>query len=667
MRVGVDYYPEYWPEARWAEDAELMKAAGINTVRLAEFAWSRLEPKDGEFDFDWLERVIGVLTERGISTLLCTPTAAPPPWMTTAHRDILPRDARGTIRDAGGRRHYCPNSITYRRYCARIVRKMAERFGTNDAVVAWHLDNELGCHDTAACYCDACSEAFRNWLIVRYGTVAELNRRWGGAFWSGEYTDWDQVPLPWYNVAGHSPSLVLDFKRFCTRSYVEFAKAQLDVLHEVAPAQPVTTNLMGRFSGLDYYELADILDFVAWDNYPDYGCKPHVPALGADIMRGVARGKRVWVVEEQVGPTNWGRINTQPRPGACRLWTYQQIAHGAEAVLFFRWRACTGGREKLHSGVLAHDGLADSRAYEEVSRIGQELARASAELEGARLSGRVAMLYSYDDIWAADYEPRPTQRLGWLEHFELYYRAFHRANIPVDIVHPAQDLSAYRLVVAPMLHIVTPEIRRNLEAFVSAGGTFVTTIFSGFCDDCAVVTGQPLPGELRELLGIRIKEWDPLPESARNAIRPETDALPRTEYAVDYWADVIELEGAEAIASFRRDYHADAPAVTAHAFGDGTAVYVGTVGDEWLFADLVSWLVELAGLDAPVETPPGVEYRTCESASASYTFLLNHNDTSVSVELTRELADLFTGRPVSGTVIIGPRDLLVVREMKSRR
>jgi beta-galactosidase len=662
MYIGVDYYPEYWGEARWARDAELMAAAGINLVRVAEFAWSRLEPKDNEFDFDWLDRVIAVLAERGVATVLCTPSAAPPPWMTTAHRDILPRDALGLTKDAGGRRHYCPNSITYKRYCARIVRKMAEHFAANKSVVAWQLDNEFD----ARCYCDACCEAFRNWLIVKYGSLDELNRRWGLAFWSGEFTDWDQVPLPWYNVCGHTPSLELDFSRFCSWSNVEFARAQADIIREAAPRQPITTNLMNRFTGLDYYELAAILDFVVWDNYPLVGYKPYEPALGADLMRGIARGKPVWIMEQQVGPTNWGGVNTQPRPGQCRLWTYQQVAHGADAVVYFRWRACLSGHEKHHSGVLAHDGEPDSRAYEEVSRVGQELARVGAELEGTRVPARVAMLYSYDDAWAADYPMRPTRRLIWAQHFELYYRALHRANVAVDIVHPADDLSAYALVVAPMLHIITPEIRANLERFVSNGGVFVTTIFSGWSDDCAVITDKGLPGELRKLLGIRVKESDPLPETMKNTIRPEPNTLARAEYVADIWADVIEPEGAQVVARFRRDYHAERPAITANAFGRGKALYVGTVGDEWFFGDLVLWLLEQAGLDSPVEMPPGLEYCTRESDSAVYTFLLNHNDTSVSVEMTRKLADIFTGEPVSGRVIIGPRDLLLLREMKER-
>ncbi len=663
MRLGVAYYPEYWDEERWATDADLMAAAGINVVRLAEFAWSRLEPRDGEFDLDWLERAIALLAERGITTVLCTPSATPPPWLTTAHRDVLPRDEKGIVKEAGSRKHYCPTNATYKRYCARITRKMAERFASNESVIGWQLDNEFG----DRCYCDVCCEAFREWLKARYGRLDEINRRWGLAFWSGEFTEWDQVPLPWYNVSGHSPSLDLDFARFSTWAIVEFAKVQADIIRELAPHQPITTNLMGRFAQLDYYDLAGMLDFVGWDSYPNLPYEAYVPALGADIMRGVARGKPIWVLEQQMGQTNWNRINTQPRPGQCRLWTYQQIARGAEAIFYFRWRACRGGREKLHDGVVSHDGLPDSRRYEEVSRIGEELARVGEEIEESRVTARVAMLYSYEDIWTVNWEPKPTCRLGWFEHFELYYGAFHRANVPVDIVHPADDLSAYSLVVAPMLHIVTPEIRQNLERYVSGGGTLVTTVYSGLCDECAVITDQPLPGELRELLGVRVKEYDPFPESMKNAILPEAGALPQAEYEVDYWAEVIEPQGAEVVARFQSDYYAGGPAVTVNAFGDGKAVYVGTVGDEAFFTDFVAWLMEQADLEAPPAMPPGLEYRIREGKAADYTFLLNHNGEPVSVELPRELADMLTGKPVSGKVTIGPRDLLLLREAKEGR
>jgi len=662
MRVGVDYYPEYWGRARWAKDADLMQAAGINVVRIAEFAWSRLEPEDGTYDFGWLDEVIATLGERGIATVLCTPSAAPPPWMTTAHRDILPRDRQGNIKDAGGRRHTCVNSITYKDYCARIVRKMAAHFAANASVVAWQIDNEFGCHDTTRCYCDACCEAFRDWLKGRYAGLDEINRRWGLAFWSGEFTDWDQVPLPWYNVAGHSPSLELDFARFSSWANVQFAKAQVDIIRELAPHQPITTNLMGCFDEIDYYDLAEAHDFVSWDNYPLVPYEPHKPALDAAVMRGVARGKPVWVMEQQVSQTNWSGIDTRPRPGQCRLWTYQQLAHGADAIVYFRWRACPGGLEKMHGGVLHHDGLPDSRFYEEVSQVGDELARIGGEIEGTRVAARVAMLYSYEDIWAADYKPRPTRRLTWLDHFERYFRAFYRANIAVDVVHPGDDLSAYGLVVAPMLHIVTPTIRENLERYVSGGGTFVATLFSGFCDDCAVITEKSLPGELRELLGVRVKDFDPLGESMQNAVRPEPGTLPGAEYAVDLWADVVEPEGAAVIARFCHDMHVDRPAVTANAFGDGKAIYVGTVGDEPFFTDLVAWLGRVAALDVSLDTPPGVEYRVRTSDSAATIFLLNHNAEPVEVKLGRELTDMFTGRAVSGTIAIGARDLCVLKE-----
>ena len=673
MHVGVAYYPEYWPEGRWAEDARLMQAAHVNIVRVAEFAWSRLEPRDNEFNLDWLERAIELLAQHGISTLLCTPTAVPPPWMTTAHRDILPKDDRGTTKEAGGRRAYCPNSVTYRRFCERVVRKMAERFGRNPRVVAWQLDNEFGCHDTTFCYCDACCERFRGWLKRKYGTIVELNRRWGTAFWSSDYSDWGEVPLPWYSVAGHSPSLELDFKRFATDSYVEFATVQTAVLHELAPGQPITTNFMGRFDELDAYRIADVLDLVAWDNYPGYDPKPYVPALGADITRGIAGGKPVWVVEEQVGPVCWAEANTQPRPGQVRLWTYQQIAYGADAILFFRWRGCTAGKEKGLTGVLSYDGVPDSRAYEDLTRVGEELGRIGDELVGARVPAEVAMIYSYEDLWAADFKPRPTHRLTWLKHFELYYAALHRANVAVDLVEPTGDLGRYKLVVAPMLQIVTPEIAANLKDFVATGGTFVTTLFSGYCDECAVITEQPLPGELRALLGIRVKEFDPFAEGLRNSLRRETasrmatgttPAFPRAEYGADYWADVIELEGAEAVLRFRRDYHAEGPAVTVNTFGKGAAVYVGTVGDEWFFEDLVSWLVQLAGLSPPIGTPPGLQHRVRESDMAIYRFFLNHNDTSVSVELTGELFDVLRNTQTRGKVVIGPHDVLLLKEVK---
>ncbi len=663
MRFGADYYPEHWPEQRWQKDAELMQAAGINVVRIGEFAWCKMEPEEGKHDFSWLDRVISILSEKGIDVVLCTPTAAPPNWLIQKHRDILPKNAMRIVKEIGSRRHYCLNNKIYQKYTEKIVTALAEYFKTNKSVIAWHIDNEFGCHDTTRCYCDNCSDSFRKWLKKKYETLDELNKRWGTIFWSQWYNEWEQIPLPWYNVAGHNPALVLDFYRFSSDSNVKYQQLQIDILKRITPNIAITHNLMGRFREIDYYNLAENLDFVSWDNYPNLGA-PYRPAVGHDIMRGVGRGKNFWVMEHQCGQTNWDRINSCLRPKMARLWTYQSIGHGADAIVYFRWRWCRFGAEKFHSGILAHNGTGDNRVYKEISEIGKEIARIGNEIEGSKVISEVAMLYNYEDGWALDYKPFPTERIEYLDHFEYYYKALHKLNVSVDIVHPEMDLSKYRMVVAPMLHIVSKKIRDNLYNYVKNGGVLISTLFSGIVDEYDTVTDKSYPGELGELFGIRVVECDPIPASIGNSVRVADESLSRKEYAVDIWCDVIQSNSAEVIAVFTSDFYADMPAITLNRYGNGKAIYVGTIGKGSFFVDLMKWGLKQAGIEAPFHTEEGVEVLRREDDATIFTFLLNHNNHEVSIKLPEPAIDLISNKNMEGNISLGPREVGVLKGAK---
>ncbi|MBM4033937.1 MAG: beta-galactosidase, partial [Planctomycetes bacterium] len=438
MILGVDYYPEHWEEERWPEDARLMQEAGISVVRLAEFAWSRLEPSEGDFRFDWLDRALGVLSARGIRAVLGTPTAAPPAWLVAKHPDILPRDELRQPLGFGARLHRCLANPTFRRYSKAITTAMAQHYANHPAVLGWQTDNEFSGN---RCYCDECARAFREWLQRKYGTLDALNLAWGTAFWSQEYTAWGQVPLPWRTTCGsmaHNPSLLLDHRRFASDTTVEFQREQVAILRKLCPEHFVTHNFMGLHDTVDYYALAKDLDFVSWDNYPSGSA-----ALPHDVMRGI-RQANFWIMEEKCGHTGWNTMSPIPRPGQVRAWAWQAVGHGAEAIVFFRWRSCRSGTEQFWQGILNHDAV-PGRRYREVAQLGREFRELGPEFEGTSPRNEAAILYSYDQIWALQVQPQ-VPGFSFLRWVERYHEGLHRLGIGADIVSTQAQLDGYRLV-----------------------------------------------------------------------------------------------------------------------------------------------------------------------------------------------------------------------------
>ncbi|HEX6606420.1 MAG TPA: beta-galactosidase, partial [Chloroflexia bacterium] len=458
---GVDYYPEHWPEERWPIDARLMAEAGFNIVRLAEFAWSRLEPQEGRFDFAWLDRAIAGLVAQGIRVILGTPTASPPPWLMEAHPDLYRVDDQGRRLTFGNRREYCPNHPLYHDYTRAIVTAMAAHYAEHPNVVGWQIDNEFGDH----CYCPVCRRAFQDWLRHRYAGLDALNAAWGTIFWSHVYTDWAQIPVPAATGGSPNPGLALDFARFASDSYVAYQQLQIDILRGHTAAQFITHNLMGfKYNKINYYDLARSLDLVSWDNYPrtqwsfTAEVDPSGPALAAATMYGL-KGQPFWVMEQQAGPGGWEMVSAMPRPGELRLWAYQQIAHGADGLVFFRWRTARYGTEQYWHGLLEHDGR-PSRRYEEVARLGAELRRAGERISASRVEAQVALLLSYDSRFAFQIQPN-NPGYSYAEHFHALYRTFYERNVAVAVVDPASDLSGYRLVLAPPLYVLAPAVAAN--------------------------------------------------------------------------------------------------------------------------------------------------------------------------------------------------------------
>lgn len=657
---GVDYYPEHWPQDQWERDARMMKDAGINLVRIAEFAWSKIEPRGGQFQFDWLDQAIQVLGNQGISIVLGTPTASPPPWLMVSHPEIFLVREDGTAVTYGNRRNYCPTNLHYRQNAQRIVRTMAERYCQESNVIGWQIDNEFG----DRCYCPRCQNAFQAWLKEHFETFDAINERWGTAFWSHGYSDWPQIPLPWTTSDAPNPGLALDYYRFMSEAYVYFQHEQIEILRDICPDSFITHNFMGfGYKNINYFNLAEDLDFVSWDNYPRgfwSGTTVDVPgtALGHDTMRGL-KGQNYWVMEAQSGISGWGTMGMAPRPGEIRLWAYQGIAHGADAIVFFRWRTARHGTEQYWHGVLDHDGR-PRRRYEEVRKMGKEIALIGTNIFGAQTHADVAILAPYDTRFALEIQPHRDD-FDYAAHLGMYYKALHDRNISVDIVNASADFSHYKVVIAPALYVVDQPLADRLSAFAQAGGVVVFTARSGVKDADNAIVNMPLPGRLAELCGVQVAEYDVAPGQFTNplAFHPKLEGA---KGAASIWYDVLEPTTAEPIAMYTRNYYAKKPAVTVNDAGQGKAIYVGTLGDADLADTLVGFALDLAQVDMPLQTPPGVEAVVRWQGDRRLLFLLNHSARPQEVALDDEYMDLLNRDHVTGVVRLGVKDVLVLAQ-----
>ncbi len=664
FRFGVDYYPEHWPEERWPIDAALMAKAGFNVVRLAEFAWSKLEPHEGGVDFGWLDQAISILAAHNIQVILGTPTASPPPWLMTQHPELFRVLENGMRITYGNRRTYCPNHPLYHAHTSRIVRAMADHYSSHPAVIGWQIDNEFG----DRCYCPVCREAFQHWLQARYKSLDVLNDAWGTIFWSHTYTDWGQIPVPALTAGSPNPGLALDFSRFSSDSYVAYQKLQVDVIREKTPHQFITHNFMGfKYEQINYFDLARDLDFVAWDSYPRMQWtfakdvdQSHA-ALGADTMRGLKR-KNFWMMEQQAGPGGWEIVSVAPRPGELRLWAYQSIAHGADAIVFFRWRTARFGTEQYWHGLLDHDGT-PGRRYDEIKQMGAELQRVGDAIHGSVVKPKVAMMLSYDSRFAFQIQQNNPQ-FTYPAHFQQIYRGLHRAGVGVDVVEPIGNLTDYKLVIVPALYVTSPEAAENLKRFAGSGGVVAITQRSGVKDVENRVVNQRLPGLLSDLCGIEIEEYDSLTPDMRNCIEFAPADIPSEPFTVGTWCDVIKATRADVIARYTEDYYAGKPAITMNKVGQGRAVYIGTVGDSEFYDALARWLLTQAEVIAPLPSlPEGVEVTERWQGDRRLLFVLNHSAQAHEIHLDGNYTNLLNGAAsLRGPVQVGARDVLILGE-----
>lgn len=476
--LGVCYYPEHWPEDWWDRDAERMVEVGIKYVRIGEFAWSKLEPRPGDLQFDWLIRAMDVLGRHDLKVVFGTPTATPPRWMIDKHPDMLAVDADGRSKGFGSRRHYDFAHLGYREECARIVRLLADAIGDHPALGAWQTDNEYGCHGTTYSYSPAARDGFRTWLSEKYGTIDALNQAWGNVFWSMEYNGFEQVELPNLLVCEAAPAHDLDFRRYASAQVAAFNKIQFDILKQIRPDLPVIHNFMGRHSDFDHYDVAKTLDIASWDAYPIGHLavsdepeeikrqymrqgEPDYQAFHHDLYRAVGHG-RWWIMEQQPGPVNWGNFNPDPLPGMPRLWAWEAFAHGAEVVSYFRWRQAPFGQEQMHAGLLRPDNE-PAPAFHEAMQVAEELKRVG--ISGPAAKGRVAIVYDYQSEWAWQIQPQ-AQGFTHGAHVRALYAAFRKHGIDIDILPPATtSFAGYNIVAIPALFAWNDALRIAISEF----------------------------------------------------------------------------------------------------------------------------------------------------------------------------------------------------------
>ncbi len=592
MDLGVCYYPEHWPEERWAIDARKMRELGLSVVRIAEFAWSKMEPAEGRFEWDWLDRAIDTLAAEGLKIILGTPTATPPAWIFDTCPEIFPVDEQGRRRGFGSRRHYCSNHPEYQRHSQRIVTAMVERYGKHEAVFAWQIDNELGCHDTARCYCEVCAGEFRRWLKHRYGSLEKVNEAWGTEFWSQTYTSWDQIKPPVLPITEPNPCLVLDYYRFSSDSVVDYCLDQVDIIRAHAPGRLVTTNLSVETINIDYHDLVKSLDLVTWDSYPtgykeafanylyalgevrpslayDAG-DPYVTGFCHSLVRGLKQ-QPFWIMEHQIGNINWAEFNPGVRPGNIRLWSWHAAANGADSLIYFRWRAVRYAQEQMHSAMLNHDATL-TRGAKEIQQLKIEEAGLDPILQAFK-PARAAILFSYPEMWAVGLQPH-RKGFSYLRLAFLYYRAFQMQGIDVDLLPYDADLTDYRLVVAPILFQPDESLVNRLETYVQRGGTLLMGIRSGFKTPTNLVIDQPLPGLLRPLSGCTIHAWHSLPPEIGFACESNWVTLPGK---IEIWAEEMEANDVQTqvLVKYADGPFANAAAMTSRQTGQGKTLYLG--------------------------------------------------------------------------------------------
>jgi len=653
FRFGACYYPEQWPESYWEADARRMQECGVNTVRLGEFGWTLMEPREGRYDFSLFDRAIETLGRHGIKTIFGTPTAAPPKWLTHKYPEVLDVLATGQPVNDQSRRQYCYNSPVYRRFSREIVGALVRHYRDNTNIIGWQIDNEMNC-ENPECFSDSCRAAFRTWLRGKYGTLDELNTRWGTVFWSQTYSDWGQVDLPFPTPAWHNPALMLDYKRFISDSATDYLNDQVKILRRYRPGDFLTHN--GVFKNINYYTFSRNLDLYAFDNYPTFEDSPRY-STGARLTLVRGFNGCFMIMEQLTGPAGQTYLLRTPRPGEMRLWAMQAVALGADGLLHFRWRSALRGAEEYWYGVLDHDNVPRAR-FQEFKREGLELQKIGPQIVGSKVVSEIAVIKDFEDEWVFDYQFL-TKEVNVGAVYNALFQAASEQRYNLDFVSPTADLNGYKLVFAPQLALMDDKLAGRLERFVENGGTLVMSAHSAIKDRDNAFTAATIPIALTNVFGVELDSFQTYQPSSctNNAICFDNGKVA----PVNVFAEVLHPTTARVIGRWQRDYLKDLPAATEQRFGRGKAIYYGSLFDLDAARHLINRYAGETGLKPLLaDVPEQVEVTCRTKGGTDFYFLLNHSDSPVPVNVGDGFVDALTGKAATASLTLAPFDYRVL-------
>lgn len=666
---GGDYNPDQWldyPEIL-QKDIQLMKQANINTVTLGVFAWSALEPREGEYHFDWLDEIFDQVAAFDGNVILATPSGGRPQWLSQHYPEVNRTDALGQKHVHGFRHNHCYSSPIYRAKVQEINRKLAERYGKHPALSMWHVSNEY----SGECFCDYCQENWRKWLKKKYGSLEAINQAWLMSFWGSTYSDWRQVlppsPLGEHKVHG----MDLDWKRFVTDMTIDFYQAEIEPLREITPDVPVTTNFMAEgqanhdfipLEGIDYGKFSKYVDIVSWDSYPDWN--NNYETIAETAMKSAYVHDQYWslkqqpflVMESTPSVVNWDQFNKSKRPGVHILSSMQQIAHGSDSTLYFQWRQSRGNSEKFHGAVVGHDGSANNRVFREVAEYGRRLAKLN-EIKGTIKKTKVAILFDWESNWALKRGGgfgRPTRR--YPQTLQEHYAVFWENDIPVDIITVDQDFSKYDLLIAPMLYLMTEATMDKLQAYTTNGGTLISSYFTGMVNETDILYLGGLPQKLQELFGIDVLELDTLYEDEHNMI-----TFQDKEFATKDYSAILSVKDAEILGNYQQEFYAGTPAVVGKKFGNGQTYYLAARTAIDFLREFYQGIIETLGLKNPLvkNGSPAVSIQIRYDKNDSYIFLMNFSETEQTIELNQALTDVENQGEIPAQLTLKPYEVRI--------
>lgn len=672
MLHGGDYNPDQWLDRPdiLSNDLELMKLSHSNTFSLSIFAWSTLEPEEGIYRFEWLDEIIDNIFRIGGRIILATPSGARPAWMSQKYPEVLRINAARVKQLHGGRHNHCFTSGVYREKTQKINRLLAERYGNHPALLMWHISNEYG----GECHCEQCQHAFRGWLKQKYNhDLKSLNDAWWGPFWSHTFNDWSQIESPSPNGESMVHGLNLDWKRFVTEQTISFYENEIVPLRELTPTIPITTNFMADtndlipFQALDYSKFAKHLDVISWDAYPAWHNDWESTADLAmkvgfinDLYRSLKQQPFI-LMESTPSGVNWHQVNKAKRPGMHLLSSMQMVSHGSDSVMYFQWRKSRGSSEKFHGAVVDHDNSSENRVFKEVAKVGETLEKL-VEIVGTNRPADVAILYDWESNWAInDAQGFCLETKRYPQTLQQHYRTFWEQDIPVDVITKDQDFSAYKLLIVPMLYLVSEETIARLKQFVTDGGTLVMTYISGLVNEHDLTYLGGWHKDLQEIFGMKPIETDTLYSSDKNYVKYRNQSYELRDYAT-----VIDLNTASTEGIYEDDFYANTAAVTSHKYEKGQTYYIGGRMEDSFHRDFYAEIIKELKLKPiiSVDHGKGVSVQVRQAPEYDYIFVMNFTEEKQPVSFKSSVKDMFTSKEIIGEVILEKYEVLIVEKAK---